>query len=274
MPFWNEDAKGDLLEVVLLSALKLRQMHTQGSTFPFENVAFALCGQKKCGSYPPGSESLNVRFRKTVAAGVESFPCHYSSISNKKDIVKVMEYCKEKTKQEERRKAAIVIQNHGIIYPTSSGNAGCDIILVVDLVSSDGKSKGCTLVILETKYYDGGTYLDAHVPSAKACMVLECLLDRKKPLDNCNVSHVLFTLCSTKKYGVLYDTSFIRKHSTCSLGKCITRLSAQDISVSLHCVSTAEHWMNLVTPPLYYAIPDIDEGSHHSKLGKGKKQLA
>ena len=66
--------------------------------------------------------------------------------------------------------------------------------------------------------------------------------------------HVFFTLCSTKKDGVLYDTSFIRKHSTCSLGKCITRLSAQNISVSLHCVSTAEHWMNLVTPPLYYAI--------------------
>ena len=146
-----------------------------------------LCGKKKCGSYPPGSESLNVRFRNTVAAGVESFPCHYSSISNKKDIVKVMEYCRDRTKWEERRKTAIgAIQNHGIIYPTSSGNAGCDIILVVDLVSSDGKSKRCALVIFETKYYDEGTtFMDARVvPSKKACLVLEGLLDENKPLDN------------------------------------------------------------------------------------------
>ena len=109
-----------------------------------------------------------------------------------------MEYCTDKTKQEERRKTAIfAIQNHGIIYPTSSGNAGCDIILVVDLLSSDGKSKGCALVIFETKYYEG-TYLDAHVPSAKACMVLEGLLDRKKPLDNCNVSRVFYTVLYQK----------------------------------------------------------------------------
>ena len=188
-----------------------------------------LCGKKKCGSYPPGSESLNVRFRNTVAAGVESFPCHYSSISNKKDIVKVMEYCRDRTKWEERRKTAIgAIQNHGIIYPTSSGNAGCDIILVVDLVSSDGKSKGCALVIFETKYYDEGTtFMDARVVhSKKACLVLEGLLDENKPLDNCNVSHVFLTLCSTKKDGIVYDydTSYIRNHS--SLGDYITRLSA------------------------------------------------
>ena len=82
---WDADAKGDALEMLVVSALQLRQIHTQSSSFSFSKVLSALCGVL---NHPSHLSSLTistkgVKFRGTLATGVESFPCHDSCPVNK-----------------------------------------------------------------------------------------------------------------------------------------------------------------------------------------------
>ena len=82
---WDADAKGDALEMLVVSALQLRQMHTQSSSFSFSKVLSALCGVL---NHPSHQFSLTistkgVKFLGTLATGVESFPCHDSCPVNK-----------------------------------------------------------------------------------------------------------------------------------------------------------------------------------------------
>eukprot|EP00731_Ephydatia_muelleri_P012314 Em0006g1208a len=229
---WDADAKGDALEMLVVSALQLRQIHTQSSSFSFSKVLSALCGVL---NHPSHLSSLTistkgVKFRGALATGVESFPCHDSSSVNKGEAKPTgHSFCDDKEMKEARRIAAIgAIKSHGIIYPTSVMNKGCDIILVL---SFEEKSK---LIIFETKSFSSRTVLGKNTPSTKARMVLEGLLKNPNPLEGCNVSHVCFTVCVTNGANVTYDVA--------SLDQCIKDLKDQGISVSLHSVSTKEQF--------------------------------
>ena len=255
---WDAHAKGDALEMLVVSALQLRQIHTHSSSFSFSEVLSALCGVLH---YPSHLSSLTistmgVKFRSTLATGVESFPCHDSSCVNKGEAKPTRNtFCDDKERKEARRIAAIgAIKSHGIIHPTSVMNKGCDIILVLNF---EDKSKGCALIIFEAEYFSSTTVLDESTPSTKARMVLEGLLKNPNPLEGCNVSHVCFTLCVTNRANVTYDVA--------SLDQCIKDLKDQGISVSLHSVSTKEQWMSLLSPTLYFALPDIDEDTNFTR---------
>eukprot|EP00731_Ephydatia_muelleri_P012319 Em0006g1213a len=248
---WDADAKGNALEMLVVSALQLRQMHTQSSSFSFSKVLSALCGVL---NHPSHLSSLTistkgVKFRGTLATGVGSFPCHDSFPVNKGEAKPTgHSFCDDEEMKEARRIAAIgAIKSHGIIYPTSVMNKGCDIILVLNF---EEKSKGCALIIFEIKSFSSTTVLGKNTPSTKARMVLEGLLKNPNPLEGCNVC---FTVCVTNGANVTYDVA--------SLDQCIKDLKDQGISVSLHSVSTKEQWMSLLSPSLYFALPDIDEGT-------------
>eukprot|EP00731_Ephydatia_muelleri_P012112 Em0006g1006a len=255
---WDAHAKGDALEMLVVSALQLRQIHTHSSSFSFSEVLSALCGVLHYHSHLSSLtiSTMGVKFRSTLATGVESFPCHDSSCVNKGDAKPTRNtFCYDKERKEARRIAAIgAIKSHGIIHPTSVMNKGCDIILVLNF---EDKSKGCALIIFEAKYFSSTTFLDESTPSTKARMVLEGLLKNPNPLEGCNVSHVCFTLCVTNGANVTYDVA--------SLDQCIKDLKDQGISVSLHSVSTKEQWMSLLSPTLYFALPDIDEHTNFTK---------
>ena len=195
---WDADAKGDALEMLVVSALQLRQIHTQSSSFSFSKVLSALCGVL---NHPSHLSSLTistkgVKYRGTLATGVESFPCHDSCPVNKGEAKPTgHSFCDDEEMKEARRIAAIgAIKSHGIIHPTSVMNKGCDIILVLNF---EEKSKGCALIIFETKSFTSRTVLGKNTPSTKARMVLEGLLKNPNPLEGCNVSHVCFTVCVT-----------------------------------------------------------------------------
>eukprot|EP00731_Ephydatia_muelleri_P012321 Em0006g1215a len=234
---WDADAKGDALEMLVVSALQLRQIHTKVPAFPLASLTISTKG---------------VKFRGTLATEVESFPCHDSCPVNKGEAKPTgHSFCDDEEMKEVRRIAAIgAIKSHGIIHPTSVMNKGCDIILVLNF---EEKSKGCALIIFETKSFSSRTVLGKNTPSTKAHMVLEGLLKNPNPLEGCNVSHVCFTVCMTNGANVTYDVA--------SLDQCIKDLKDQGISVSLHSVSTKEQWMSLLSPSLYFALPDIDEGT-------------
>ena len=250
---WDADAKGNALEMLVVSALQLRQIHTQSYSFSFSKVLSALCGPSHLSSLTITTKG--VKFRSTLATGVKSFPCHDSSPVNKEEARPTghgrHSFCDDEEMKEARRIAAIgAIKSHGIIHPTSVMNKGCDIILVLNF---EEKSKGCALIIFETKSFSSTTVLGKNTPSTKARMVLEGLLKNPNPLEGCNVSHVCFTVCVTNGANVTYDVA--------SLDQCIKDLTDQGISVSLHSVSTKEQWMSLLSPSLYFALPDIDEGT-------------
>eukprot|EP00731_Ephydatia_muelleri_P012295 Em0006g1189a len=132
---WDADAKGNALEMLVVSALQLRQIHTQSYSFSFSKVLSALCGPSHLSSLTITTKG--VKFRSTLATGVKSFPCHDSSPVNKEEARPTghgrHSFCDDEEMKEARRIAAIgAIKSHGIIHPTSVMNKGCDIILVLN----------------------------------------------------------------------------------------------------------------------------------------------
>ena len=75
---------------------------------------------------------------------------------------------------------------------------------------------------------------------------------------------VAFILCITAEdHSLQYDTFAETK-----LAKVIERLERKSIIVSLHRLCTEEEWIGLLTPPLYYAMPDVSEGTKFAAVKK------
>ena len=251
---WDTHAKGDALEKMLVSALQLRQIHTEGA-LPFNKVIGALCGKKNHQFFSSHEHDM-VTFRSTVATGVETFPCHDATILRKAgDKNEGDEKANLTSKDDRKRNAIDAVQRHGIIHPICLMNRGCDVILVLDFKD---QNKGITLVFFETKYFYHGSSLKRKTPAQKAYHVFEGLLDRSEPLGKCKVSHVCFTLCLTSGKEVMYDLKYKKYENGPTLNELIEQLGKKGISVSLHSVTTIEEWMHLITPPFFYALPAIE----------------
>eukprot|EP00731_Ephydatia_muelleri_P027598 Em0019g471a len=251
---WDTHAKGDALEKLLVSALQLRQIHTEGA-LPFNKVIGALCGKKNHQFFSSHEHDM-VTFRSTVATGVETFPCHDTTILRKAGEKNEADEKANLTLKDDRKRNAIdAVQRHGIIHPICLMNRGCDVILVLDFKD---QNKGITLVFFETKYFYHGSSLKRITPAQKAYHVFEGLLDRSEPLGKCKVSPVCFTLCLTSGKEVKYDLKYKKYKNGPTLNELIEQLGKKGISVSLHSVTTIEEWMHLITPPLFYALPAIE----------------
>ncbi|KAL5463147.1 hypothetical protein EMCRGX_G032023 [Ephydatia muelleri] len=251
---WDTHAKGDALEKLLVSALQLRQIHTEGA-LPFNKVIGALCGKKNHQFFSSHEHDM-VTFRSTVATGVETFPCHDATILRKAGEKNEADEKANLTLKDDRKRNAIdAVQRHGIIHPICLMNRGCDVILVLDFKD---QNKGITLVFFETKYFYHGSSLKRITPAQKAYHVFEGLLDRSEPLGKCKVSPVCFTLCLTSGKEVKYDLKYKKYKNGPTLNELIEQLGKKGISVSLHSVTTIEEWMHLITPPLFYALPAIE----------------
>ena len=254
---WDPDAKDDVLEKTIACALELRQIHSSGS-FPFTSIVNALCGLKK---FPAATIVTNAAytFRKSVALKeVETFPCHTCSVGNKGDPC---ERWRNPTKDEvvkRQQNGIAALKSYGVIHPTAACNKGCDVVLVVDC-----EDKGIAILMFEAKYYSWSTELDGKSASMKAYDALEGLLNGA--MGDCKVFHVCFIMCTTGDKEIYYDMNYKPSGRKQTLRKCIADLNKMETTVSLHHVRNADHWMNLLTPVLYYGLPDADEGTNNAK---------
>ena len=259
---WVPAAKGDALERMIACALELRQIHSSGS-FPFTTIVNALCGLKKFPAAATIVTDAAYTFRKSVALEeVETFPCHNCSVGNKGDLCKRW---RNATKDEVKKRQQIVVtalKSYGVIHPTAACNKGCDLVLVVDCLDCC-KDKGIAILMFEAKYYGWSTKLDDKSASMKAYDALEGLLNGA--MGDCKVLHVCFIMCTTGDKEIYYDMDYKPSGRKRTLKKCIADLNTMETTVSLHHVRNADHWMNLLTPVLYYGLPDADEGTDNAK---------
>lgn len=255
---WVPAAKGDALERMIACALELRQIHSSGS-FPFTTIVNALCGLKKFPAAATIVTDAACTFRKSVALKeVETFPCHTCSVGNKGDPC---ERWRNPTKDEVEKRQQIgvaALKSYGVIHPTAACNKGCDLVLVVDC-----EDKGIAILMFEAKYYGWSTELDDKSASMKAYDALEGLLNGA--MGDCKVFHVCFIMCTTGDKEIYYDMNYKPSGRKQTLRKCIADLNKMETTVSLHHVRNADHWMNLLTPVLYYGLPDADEGTNNAK---------
>lgn len=170
--------------------------------------------------------------------------------------------------QKQRRKLAIEAitdPDVGLIYPTEQFNQGCDVVWVLDL-EGDDDIKGIGIFMFETKYYFFDGIVGNNKATDKAIKALEGLI-KSGVFASCNVLFVGFILCTTiRQHQLVFDT---KKGS--SLQKIIKTLEEKKITVSLHHLNT-EEWIRLLTPPLYFALRDISEGTEYAKpMGRFQK---
>ena len=69
-----------------------------------------------------------------------------------------------------------------------------------------------------------------------------------------------FIMCTTIKQ---HRLEYIQEPKLQNL---ISTLLTKDITVNLHHVNTKEEWIHLLTPPLYYASPDVSEDTDYSRI--------
>lgn len=255
---WVPAAKGDALEKMIACALELRQIHSSGS-FPFTTIVNALCGLKK---YPTAATIVTdaaYTFRKSVALEeVETFPCHTCRVGKKGVPCESWMNPTKDEVEKRQQKGIAALKSYGVIHPTAACNKGCNVVLVVDC-----EDKGIAILMFEAKYYSKSTELDGESASMKAYDALEGLLNGA--MGDCKVFHVCFIMCTTGDKEIYYDMNYKPIGRKKPLRKCIADLNKMETTVSLHHVRNADHWMNLLTPVLYYGLPDADEGTNIAK---------
>jgi len=255
---WTEEVKGNALEQLLKCALGLRQLHSVCKSLP-EVV------ERVCGAVIYRSETFATQLLPTIRFGckmveVQTFPSHWCSPGKKGTSQTSSAFASKKTFaskriQEERNFIAInaiTDRDVGLIYPTEQYNPGCDVVWVLHFEQGEGIG----IFMFETKYYAHGSKLNSKAASEKAFLSLNGLL-LSGVLEKCKVLFVAFILCITAKdHSLQFDLSEGTK-----LRKAINALERKSIIVSLHHLCTEEEWIRLLTPPLYYAMPDVSEGT-------------
>ena len=204
-----------------------------------------------------------------VDDNVYTFPCHWTN-ENKIQVSKEIQ-------SQRCQKGIDALKRYGVIHPKHKFNAGCDLVFVHDFDSS-----GIGIHFFETKYYTNSSSeesqsshvlkwsLSTNEASNKACLVLNALVDDGdiQPLGDCEVKTVSFTLCVTNGTTANFDLSYKGAKQKYTILQCIDCLKAKGITVSLHIISEKSHWISILTPPLHYALPDVDEPTGKAKAIK------
>ena len=152
---------------------------------------------------------------------------------------------------------AITNADVGLIYPKEQYNPGCDVVWVLDLFNGGKNSIG--IFFFELKYYFHANTYSNEAATKKVINALDGLI-KSGVLETCKVSCVYFIMCTTIKQ---HRLEYIQEPKLQNL---ISTLLTKDITVNLHHVNTKEEWIHLLTPPLYYDLPDVSEDTDYSRI--------
>ena len=230
---WGPSEKGKVLNALLAAALGLRQIYCK-TPISLSNI---LCGKCHYGSLP----STYVEFRKSFITDLETFPCHGSTHPD--DVGHHVRRCKEGVE---------ALKKHGLLYPSHPSNAGCDLAWVLE----DKYTKSVVILFFVTKYYYRTSW-DNDAPSREASMLLNAIMSTPSPLGDCNVDGVCIIFCASGEKGVSYNLNHKHEPNAKSIQTCIGKLKKRGISVSLNSIADEKEWISILSPSLFYVLPDV-----------------